>query len=111
MTSDAMVHDSGSFAVEYHYSQRPVMFVAQDMAPLLETQSEFGKLAYSLHYQGKNMDDVKRFVEQVVLGGDDPLMAQRKDFFTQHLVPPHGQTVAQNTMDELRLALTDVAQD
>ena len=111
MTSDAMVHDSGSFAVEYHYSQRPVMFVAQDMAPLLETQSEFGKLAYSLHYQGKGMDDVKRFVEQVVLGGDDPLMAQRKDFFTQHLVPPHGQTVAQNTMDELRLALTDVAQD
>jgi len=38
-------------------------------------------------------------------------MAQRKDFFSQHLVPPHGQTVAQNTMDELRLALTDVAQD
>ena len=105
MTSDGMVHDSGSFAVEYHYSLRPVMFVSQDMAPLLATQSEFGKTAYKMHYIGKGMADVEHFVADVVIAGNDTMRSWREWFYTEHLLPPGGRSVAQNTLDDLIYSL------
>lgn len=101
MTSDAMIHDSGSFAVEYHYSHRPVMYVSRDMDSLLSTQSEFGRLAYSMHYIGKDVADIKRFVDEVVIGGNDPLQPERDKFYNDYLLPPNGKSVAQNTLDDL----------
>ena len=73
MTSDAMIHDSGSFAVEYHYARKPVMFVSKDMKSILDTQSDFGKKAYEMHYIGSNEVDIMRFIVDVVLGGNDPM--------------------------------------
>ena len=105
MTSDAMIHDSGSFAVEYHYSLKPVMFTSPDLEPLLATQSEFGRTAYKMHYQGRGMDEVERFVREVVMGGHDPLRQWREWFFNEHLLPPGGKTVAQNTLDDLVYSL------
>ena len=101
MTSDAMIHDSGSFAVEYHYSQKPVMFVSKDMDSILATQSDFGKLVYSLHYLGQSMNDVHAFITDTVLLGNDPMLNQRRDFFDRHLLPPNNKSVAQNTLDDL----------
>lgn len=101
MTSDAMVHDSGSFAVEYHYSQKPVMFVSRDMKPILATLSEFGKQAYGLHYIGKDNHDIRQFVDSVVLGGNDPMRPKRERFFNDYLLPPGEKSVAQNMLDDL----------
>lgn len=101
MTSDAMVHDSGSFVVEYHYSQRPVMFVSQDLDALLATQSEFGRDAYRHSYIGRTWDDIAAFIDGVVLGGNDPMAPGRKRFFDECLLPPGGKTVAQNTLDDI----------
>lgn len=101
MTSDAMIHDSGSFAVEYHYSRRPVMFVSRDMDAILATQSDFGKKVYALHYVGATEDDVRNFVTDVVQGGEDPLRPSREEFFAHYLLPPGGKTVAQNTIDDI----------
>ncbi len=105
MTSDAMVHDSGSFAVEYHYSLNPVMFTSPDLEPLLATQSEFGRTAYKLHYLGRDMADVERFVRDVVLAGHDDMRSWREWFFNEHLLPPGGKSVAQNTLDDLVYSL------
>ena len=101
MTSDAMVHDSGSFAVEYHYSRKPVMFVSKDLEAILSTQSDFGKLAYALHYQGKDEGDISRFIDDVVLAGHDPMLPQREQFFQDYLLPPGGKSVAQNMLDDI----------
>ena len=99
MTSDAMIHDSSSFTVEYHYSQKPVMFITNNYEEHLEGKSEFGKLAMEQHYIGKDQEDIIQFIENVVLKGNDPMKAGREDFFKQYLFPPNGKTVAQNTMD------------
>ena len=101
MTSDAMIHDSGSFAVEYHYSRKPVMFVSKNIDAILSTQSDFGKKAYDLHYIGKDEADIRRFIDQQVLAGDDPLLPRREQFFTDHLLPPGGKSVAQNIIDDI----------
>ena len=101
MTSDAMIHDSGSFGVEYHYSGNPVMYIADDFDEQVSKMSEFGKLAMKQHYVGSNKDDIIRFIDDIVLGNNDYMATQRKEFVEAYLIPPNGKTVAENTMNVL----------
>ena len=101
MTSDAMIHDCGSFCVEYHYSGNPVMYVADNFDKQVEAMADFGKLAMQQHYVGKTEQDIVDFIEKRVLGNDDPMKKQRLEFVQEYLIPPNDKTVAQNTMDVL----------
>ena len=94
-----MIHDSGSFCVEYHYSGNPVMYVADNFEKQVEAMADFGKLAMQQHYVGKTEEDIVDFIEKRVLGNDDPIKQQRLEFVQEYLIPPNGKTVAQNTMD------------
>ena len=73
MTSDAMIHDCGSFSVEYHYSENPVMYIARNFEELVEDKNDFGKIAMNLHYVGKNKHDIIDFIENVVLNENDTM--------------------------------------
>ncbi len=99
LTSDAMIHDSGSFMVEYLYTKKPVMYLTHPGH--LNKVSELGRLAIDMHYKGGNEQDVEAFIENVVLGNDDAMRASRERFFNDWLLPPHNKTVAQNMFDEI----------
>lgn len=101
MTSDAMIHDSGSFGVEYHYTGNPVMYVADNFEEQVADMAEFGQLAMHQHYVGKCKQDIIDFIENVVLGGNDPMKEGRAEFVQKYLVPPNGKSVVENTMDVL----------
>ena len=101
MTSDAMIHDCGSFCVEYHYSQKPVMYIAENFEEQVSLKGEFGQLAMRQHYIGKNQQDIIDFIDNVVLKGEDPMKEGREQFKKDYLLPPNGKTVVQNTMDAL----------
>jgi hypothetical protein len=101
MTSDAMIHDSGSFVVEYHYTKNPAMFVSKDMRPILESLTDFGKEAHNIHYIGASEADIRRFIDEVVLQDHDPMRPQREQFFRDYLLPPGGKSVAQNVVDDI----------
>lgn len=105
MSSDAMIHDSASFVVEYLYTTKPVMFVSRDLNHFLTGQTAFSCQAFKQLYIGKDEKQIIDFVDQVVLGGDDPMLPQRRTFYQQHLQPPAGKSVAQNTIDDLVLSL------
>ena len=105
MTSHAMIHDSGSFAVEYHFTGNPVMYVATNFKEQVQEKGIFGQLAMKLHYEGKDRQDIVAFIEDVVLGGKDAMKADRERFKLDYLLPPNGQTVAKNTMDIIIKAL------
>lgn len=78
--SDAMIHDSGSFSVEYHFTGKPVMFTSRDMAESVQGQNELGREGILAHYQGANKDDICSFLENVVLAGTDPMKPVRLAF-------------------------------
>jgi hypothetical protein len=99
MTSDAMIHDSASFSVEYHYSGNPVLYIAENFEQQVAEKGELGKLALRQHYVGKCEEDIIHFIEEVVLNGNDSMKASRRGFYEQYLLPPNGKTVAENTMD------------
>lgn len=101
MTSDAIIHDSGSFAAEYHYSLKPAMFVSKDMRPILATQSAFGKQAHDMHYIGSSETDIRWFIDEVVLNGNDPMLPKRRAFYEDFLLPPNQSSVAQNIVNDI----------
>lgn len=101
MTSDAMIHDSASFSVEYHYSLNPVMYIADNFEQHIAEKGELGQLALRQHYLGKCKEDIIRFIEDVVLNNNDPMKQGRVDFYNKYLLPPNGKSVAENTMDVL----------
>lgn len=101
MTSDAMIHDSSSFSVEYHYSCNPVMYVADNIEEQILNKNELGEKAMRLHYIAKTKQDIIDFIENVVLNGEDPMKQEREQFKQDYLLPPNGKTVAQNMADVL----------
>ena len=101
MTSDGMVHDSSSFSIEYHYSQKPVMYVTKHLDEYKKMLNDFGKMAIDIHYIGHTKEDILSFVNNQVLKGIDPLKNDRLIFYKKYLLPPNDQSVAQNTYNNI----------
>ncbi len=103
LESDALIHDCGSFTVEYLYTQKPTMFLYKENRTAKEC--EFGKRALDVHYAGHSIQDIERFIEEVILGGNDPKKELRERFYNKYLLPPNGQRAAQNILDEIKRGL------
>ena len=102
-SSDAMIHDCHSFIVEYLYTQKPVLYLANFDR---ESQcNEVGKKAFACHYHGTTQDDVINFIENIVLAEQDTMTDIRKNFYKAILVPPHGLSVAENIVNEIMAAI------
>lgn len=101
MTSDAIIHDCGSFSIEYHYSLKPAMYVSQNLKAYTDTLSEFGRRAVNLHYIATCEEDICRFIEHQVLDGDDPMLPERQEFYDKYLLPPNDKSVVENTIADI----------
>lgn len=97
--SDAMIHDCGSFKIEYLYTNNPVMFLYKE-----EPQDDYSnwqtREALHLHYHGQNETDIENFIINLI-NGVDPLKKQRKDFLDKHLTPPYGKTGCENIINAI----------
>lgn len=100
LSSDGMVHDSGSFTVEYLYTLKPVYYFASENR--LKDLNEFGNQAYQLHYLGYSKSDLLYFIEKVILNGQDDLYLKRKLFYENYLLPPGGRTAAENIYEKIK---------
>lgn len=97
--SDAMIHDCASFTVEYHFTQNPVMYLVRDESHD-HNMTEFGKIAYRLHYKGKTTADVEKFVDDLIQGVD-PLKNERIDYYKNYLLPRGGKSACDNIVDAI----------
>lgn len=101
-SSDAMIHDCGSFIIEYLYTQKPVLYLGNNR----EEQSNIvGKKAYRCHYHGLSISDIEQFLNKVVLEGDDSMKSEREQFHDEVLLPPNGCSVAENIVNEIKKEL------
>lgn len=99
VNSDAMIHDCGSFAVEYHYTRKPVMYLIRD-----EHHSDglnaFGKMAFNLHYLGRCEKDIESFINNVIKG-EDAMRQAREQFYDNYLLPPSGVSASVNIINAI----------
>ena len=100
LTSSAMIHDCGTFTVEYLYLKKPVMFVGSEKHA--DRLTKFGRMCFNQHYVGDSIEQIRSFLDNVVLNGQDPKQHERENFFTKYLLPPKNRTVAENIYEELR---------
>lgn len=99
-SSDAMIHDCGSFIIEYLCVNKPVMFLGTYDR---ESQSNaVGKKAYACHYEGKTGRDIKHFIEDVVIGGKDSMSEKRMQFYHEQMMPFNGLSVADNILSDIK---------
>lgn len=105
MQSDGLIHDCGSFTGEYMFTRKPVMFMSRNFDEIRGQADLFGKMCLDLHEVGESIEDAKRFIEEIIIGGNDTKSEEREKFFNKHLLPPNGKTVAQNVYDDLVVSL------
>lgn len=94
--SDAMIHDCGSFTIEYMYSGNPVMYLTKD-EDHEHNMNSCGKRAFQLHYKGRTHNDIESFIQDVIEGKDE-LKPAREAFLQESLLPPNGQSACENIM-------------
>ena len=97
LTSDAMIHDSASFIVEYLYTNKPVLRTMNG-ENLNEQFSEFGISCLDCHYKSHNEQEIERFVQDVI-NEVDPLKEQRAKFVNEVLMPKGSPS--QNIIDDI----------
>lgn len=98
--SDAMVHCSGSFIIDYLYTGKPVQYVycKNRKAPDL---GEIGDAGLSAHYSAHGVDDIRNFIEEVVLSGHDTMQDQRRAVYDRYLKSPNGKTFSENVVEDI----------
>jgi len=99
-TSDAMIHDSGSFVIEYLYVKKPVMFLISS-EKVKEEFNEIGVEALKNIELGYNKKDLRNFIENAVLKEKDEFKEQREDFFEELVKPPNDKMASENIYEYL----------
>lgn len=97
--SDALIHDCGSFKLEYLYTGNPVLYLSKSDQefdyPNWQTQESL-----RLHYRASTKDDIEKFVKNVI-NGVDSLKQDREGFVKNVLTPPNGKTACQNIINAI----------
>lgn len=99
MQSDAMIHDCDTFTIEYLYSNKPVMYLYNDINHG-ENLNNFAKRALSVHESGFRFKDISKFVEDVISGIDN-LKTNRNRFFIENLNIPVGNNASENIISTI----------
>lgn len=104
LTSDAMIHDCGSFTTEYLFTKKPVMYLIKN-DDFISKFSTFGLMSFNNHYHGRTEDDVRNFIESVVINGNDTMREQREDFFNKNLAPNGGKMPSERIIETIEDAI------
>ena len=98
-TSDAMIHDSGSFLAEYLCLDKPVMYLKTE-ATAENYFNEFGRLAFEACEFGRGVVDIERFINRL-LAREDPNRDKRKAFINEMLMPLYAESPSQKICQDL----------
>lgn len=96
--SDAMVHDSGSFIMEYLLVNKPCMYLRRR-----EGFNDFNDdtlKALECYHRGSTAQDVEKFIQDLLSGKEDTMKEKRARFRDEYLLPPGG-SCAQLIIDEI----------
>lgn len=97
--SDAMIHDCGSFTIEYLYTQHPVMYLLKHDHHE-SVLNEFATQSFRLHYMGYSAGDIDQFLQNVCEDIDEK-QAERKAFFDSCLLPPNNCSACENIINAI----------
>ena len=95
-----MINDSGSFTTDYLFTRKPVLFTVRN-DEVRSRYSPFGEKMFDAHYHAHNVADINRFLEDVVLAGNDPMRSVRQSVYEQYLQPINGMMPSERIIYEI----------
>ncbi len=100
--SDALIHDCGSFTLDYIYSGRPAMYLYRDGTspdnfPMNHTEQYLEALR--LQRAGYNRDDIEKFIVDVINDKADGHGKERASFLKNNLTLPDSQSATENIIN------------
>lgn len=99
MHSNAMIHDCGSFMIEYLYTHNPVMYLYSSRPQKDVDVNKMSLDARNLHYPACSTIDIERFVKNVI-DNKDELREQREAYYLKYL-NPQGGSACDNIINEI----------
>lgn len=103
--SAAMITDSVSFLAEYLPTGRPLLFLDRPDRARLNDQ---GERVAALHVQGRDAADIRRFIADVVVKGENPRAEERAAALAD-LFLPNPEGAARSILADLRSTLLQPA--
>lgn len=100
LSSDAMIHDCSTFMAEYLLTGNPVMFNLRDESAM--NLNKYAEACLKQHYIGRSIEDIKEFLDRVVLGGIDYMKNDRIRFVEEQLKVGSDVLVAQRIYNEIK---------
>ena len=97
LSSDAMIHDCGSFITEYLYVNKPVMRTVNDI-PFNQMYNDFVINCLDNYYLAKSPNDVEQFIINVMNGVDT--LKEKRTMFLNEVLMPDGMP-SQNIIDDI----------
>lgn len=97
--SDALIHDCGSFTIEYLYMGKPVMYLSNG-EPHTDTLNAFGKAAYETHVIGSSKTEIMQFINDVI-NEKDILRNEREKFVKRFLKIPNTGNASLNIINSI----------
>lgn len=98
--SDAMIHCSGSFIVEYLYTGKPVAYVYSKTRNPPDI-GLIGNAALDAHYPIYNEIDIRHFLDEVILGGHDSMRVTRQKVVDKYLKSSNGKMFSENVYNSM----------
>ena len=103
-SSDALIHDCGSFLLDYMYCQKPCLYVSLTGKLNVDTAQD-GIDAYEAHYHAYIKKDIDDFIENVVIKGIDTMKSQRMTVLNKYILPNHGNSATENILNDIKSSL------
>lgn len=99
--SDALIHDSGSFVMDYMYFNQPQMFITKDINIQKQESDDLALLVFNNLYVGCKKEDIIRFINEIIIDGNDYKAKDRQRIKEDYLLPPNRKLASENMYEDL----------
>lgn len=106
MGSDAMLLDSISFMAEYSATGKPACFIGEYNSDIKPRFNKEGEKVYDILYHANNEDEIIKFIEDVLLNGNDHLALDRSQYIEAELHSDNGKLASTNFFDYIKKTIT-----
>ena len=97
--SDGLIQDCGSFLAEYFYTGKPQCYMLKSKDDPKRAFTPFGQECIENCYKAYQESDIIKFIEEVIIGGNDPMKPERDAFATKVMANhPHAAQTALNML-------------
>ncbi|MBR1979518.1 MAG: CDP-glycerol glycerophosphotransferase family protein [Akkermansia sp.] len=102
LQSDAIIHDSGSFILEYLIVNKPCMYLQKEKKNAWNPHfNEMNKEALKCYTLGYCQDDIENFIIDIVQDNNDDKRILRHNFYDNYLLPPNSISAADNIINAI----------